>query len=650
MNKKALRINEQSIRTELKSYEDKPYDCLFEYIWNSFDADATEVRLDFVVPIEGIGYVKNVVIADNGNGWDFYDDAITNNFMSSTKKPEKNKTFPKGQYGRGRYAFIWIAEELNVYSKSKKLILHHNTDIHTEEVENNINGTRVEFINIYEKLSDALMSKELKHALSLEFCWLLSENKKYKIYINNELLEVDSLIKKSIDYGKDDLPNPIRERIDKDFFARILIWKEKPSEYSKFYFINCVNDEEVSKMNTGLNKKSDDFWHSIYITSSLFTSEDNDFSDDDNVTQQRMEFSNVDRRLKKQIINYFKTELVNIRKPYLKQQSDTMYESLVYDKAIPDLTEFDIYDESSFGELIKVIYTISPSLFTNKSSAEKKFICATFAGLLSTQDNNLIKVVLEQLQELTDEEKQDLLDILNRTRLSNVVSTIKEIDHRLEVIEKIKILISEWEKETLEVKHLQKILDNNFWIFGEQFRLFSSTEGALKNVILKYAKEILDIENPELENNPTGEVDLFLTKTEQAGESVQKNIIVELKRASKKIGKEQYDQIEGYMKKIKKESLCNGENQYWEFYLIGKDYSEDIYDKIDFAKTHGEMTRGLCYNINDGRFKIYVRKWSDILEVEWGYKMKYLKEKLQITQKEAKKTPDDITKSIVEYK
>ena len=118
--------------------------------------------------------------------------------------------------------------------------------------------------------------------------------------------------------------------------------------------------------------------------------------------------------------------------------------------------------------------------------------------------------------------------------MSNIIKTIKEIDHRLEVIDKLKVLFSEHEKETLEVKHIQKILDQNFWLFGEQFRLFSSTEGALKNVLIKYAKEILKIADPELNSNPNGEVDLFLTKTESIGEGIQKNVIVEIKRASYK--------------------------------------------------------------------------------------------------------------------
>ena len=260
----------------------------------------------------------------------------------------------------------------------------------------------------------------------------------------------------------------------------------------------------------------------------------------------------------------------------------------------------------------------------------------------------LIKTILEQLQELTEDEKDDLLKILKRTTLSNIIKTIKEIDHRLDVIDKLKFLISEHEKETLEVKHLQKILDENFWLFGEQFRLFSSTEGALKNVLIKYAKEVLEIEDPELESSPNGEVDLFLTKTESLGEGIKKNIIVEIKRASKFLTEDkEYNQIYDYRKKILEQSLCNGENQYWEFYLIGKDYDKGIKELIQNAKQHGEKEKGLSFSINDGRVKIYVRKWSDILEVEWGVKMKYLKEKLQIQAKQAKNSPQEITEDLI---
>lgn len=343
--------------------------------------------------------------------------------------------------------------------------------------------------------------------------------------------------------------------------------------------------------------------------------------------------------------------LTILRRPFLIEQSDKLLVDLKDEGLYPELPNFGIYDGESFDDLLKMVFTISPSLFIGKNNGEKRFICATFAGLLSNQDDTLISLLLEQLQELTEDEKHDLLGILKRSSLSNMIKTIKEVDHRLNVIDKLKVLITDHEKETLEVKHIQKILDENFWIFGEQFRLFSSTEGRLKNVLMDYAKEILEIEDPELQSEPNGEVDLFLTKSEATGEGIQRNIVVELKRASKKLTENtEYKQINDYRKKILEQNLCNGQNQYWEFYLIGKNYDQGLQELIDNAKQHGEQSRGLCLCINDGRVKIFVRKWSDILEVEWGAKMQYLKDKLKIKVEESKGTPQEITDDLTTKK
>jgi len=650
MEKSELKINEQSIKTELNSYKNKPYDCLFEYIWNSFDAGATEVKINFDLPLEGIGYVKNVNIIDNGKGWDFDDNAVTNNFISSTKQSVANKTLPKGQYGRGRYAFIWIAKQIEVFSKKKKLILQHDTDISKEDVEFDTAGTQINFIGIEEKFSSILLSTDNLHKeIILSFGWFLLENANYKIFINGDELDINQNIKNIKILNKNFFSEDIQKKLDEEFEVKIILWEEKPSEYSKYYFLNNSN-VEIFKQNTGLNKKRDDFWHSVYIKSKLFESPE-DIAEE-NKEQPTLDFTNKEtKKIKKKIIQKVKEELIKLRKPYLVEQSDYLIKELKEEHLIPNLPDFGIYDEDSYDDLLKIIYTITPSLFVGKSDPEKKFICATFAGLLSNQDDTLIKTILEQLQELTEEEKEDLLDILNRTSLSHIIKTTKEIDHRLEVLDNLKILISEYEKETLEVKHIQKILDENFWIFGEQFRLFSTTEGALKNVLIKYAKEILEIEDPELETQPNGEVDLFLVKEEKHN-GIQNNIIIEIKRASINLKRDtEFRQIEKYKDSILKQSLSNGENQHWEFYLIGKSYDEGIQGYINNSANHGEKERGLAFWDKDGKVKIYVRKWSDILEVEWGTKMKYLKEKLKIQAKnyDDKKVEDlvqDITTKV----
>jgi hypothetical protein len=644
MSGKKLEINIESIKNELKPYEDKPYLCLFEYIWNAFDANATKIWISFDKPNEGFGDTTSVKIKDNGCGWNFDDENITKYFLSSQKRPNKYKTFPHGHYGRGRYSFIWIADSVRFLSNNKFLKLRLSTDIEKGDVDYLDSGTEAILEGLYSSFSNAINSENLQHELILEFGWLLKEHPEYDIYINGEKLDISSFIEEEKIIQKENLPEEIKNEITGDISIVMVAWKERLSEYSKFYFLN-ENGDELYKQNTGMNKKKDDFWHSVYIKSSLFKCQF--IPDRHDNSQISLSFENKeDKKIESRLKKFLNEQLILFRKPFLQKNAEKIVSGLKSDGLLPALDKFGIYDEKSYDDLLKVVYTISPSSFVGKNDNEKKFFCATLASLLSSQEDNLIQLLLEQVQKLTEDEKKDLQDILKRTSLSNVVRTIKEIDHRLDVIEKLESLLFAHKKETLEVVHLQKILDENFWIFGEQFRLFSTTEGALKKTLTNYAKKILEIDNPEISDSATGELDLFLTKTENAGEHSQKNIVVELKRPSIKLGKKEYDQIYGYMEKIQAEGICNGVNQSWEFYLIGTDYDSHIKNQHNNAKNYGEINRGLTCSLEDGRFKIYVRKWSDILEVEWKSKMKCLKEKLQIQSKQMPKTSQEITDSL----
>lgn len=641
-----LQLTIDSLKTELVSYKDKPFNCLYEYIWNSFDAGAKDVNISFELPKSGIGSIDNLVIEDDGLGWDFKKEQNTKTFLSSSKgtKADKNKTLPRGRYGRGRYVFIWVSEKLEILSSGQKLILTHDTGVNPiDDVTAPKVGTKIIFKGLQPHFNNIFFNEDrLSRELMLEFCWFLKENPGFNIKINNEKINISSNVKESKILSKDDFDEEISKYLTDKFSVEIVLWKDKPAEWSNFYFINEDSGLEYFVEPTGMNKKSDSFWHSVYVKSNLFETDDSG-EDIDN----QLDFGDKDqKRVKRKIKNAIKEKLVGLRKPYLEKQSNALISQFKEDKILPDIHEFGIFDEKSYEDLLKAIYVIAPSLFVGRDKKEQKFMCATFAGLVSVQDNNLVRIILEQLQVLTAEEKSDLLDILQRTSLSCIVRTIKEIDLRMQAISDLESLLFLNEKETLEVNHLQKVLNNNFWIFGEQFRLFRHTEGALKKTLHDYAKDILGIDNPVITTESRKEVDLFLTRTEELSEKLQKNIVVEIKRPSIKLGKKEYDQIEEYYKKIKGESVCNGDNQYWEFYLIGNDYDDDISDKIESAATHGEKERGLTFNTGNGKYRIYVRKWSDILQTEWGYKMKYLKDKLELEVKDnSGKSSDDIVES-----
>lgn len=652
---KQLKITKDSIETELKSYQHKPYACLFEYIWNSFDAGATKVNLSYKIPKQDIGEVSDITVEDNGVGWDLVNGKNTNTFMSSTKSKDnhKQKTLPRGKFGRGRYTFIWIAEQIEIYSQGSKATLTHETKFTVGSVTGKKKGTKVVFVGPTEQFSQALKERsELIKHLVLEFGWFLRQSGDYDITVNNESLDISRNVKDSFTFSLDDFSKETKEALpDRKLDVEVILWNEKPSEWSNYYFLNDEG-EELYKKSTELNKKKDAFWHSVYVTSDIFDSPSTDVDEDEVIETIVMDPKQENlKKTKRRILSELKVKIIELRKPILRDQSKSLLNTFKQEEVLPNLPEYGIYDSESYEELLETVYVISPSVFVGKSNTERKFICATFASLLSTQDGDLIQKIIGQLQELSDEEKEDLSTILEKSSLSNVIKTIKEVDHRLNVIDTLSTLLSDHEKETYEVEHIQKLLDENFWLFGEQFRLFSTTEGALHKTLRKYAKDILEIDPDKITSKSRKELDLFLTKTETS-KGIQRNVVVELKRLSITLREEhEYAQIKKYCNEIISQTACNGSNQSWEFYLIGKDYDSRIEGLISSATTWGESDRGLTHREKDGRVKIYVRKWSDILEVEWGEKMKYLKEKLemQLTDK-TKSTPTKLVKETLKTK
>lgn len=643
-----LKITQESIKNELISYKSQPYSSINEYIWNAFDAHAETVEINYEIPAT-LEHIDLVTITDDGDGWDFLDNN-TDYFMASTKNDisRNTLTLPHGKLGRGRYSFIWHAAELKAKSMGKELSLFPDARYQTKDCgDSPERGVKVTLINVKESLDSALRNiNELKRSIIREFCWFLEQNPKRSIFINGEKVSYEDFIKEKKEFSKVDFSSNIQSALS-DIKVKIIVWEDKPREYAKFFVINSEENEEVLAEHTGLNKKKDNFWHSVYIYSTKFTEEINTLIDRDNQSNQVGLFADGEvvtayRTLKEEI----KNKLYEIRKPILDSNADALVESLKAGGLLPNLSEFYI-DENDYSDLLKQVYVTAPHLFTGKGKDDQRFITLSIAGLVSSGNNNLVMKVLSQIAELTEEESRKLDDILSRTHLSNVVKTIAEIDDRLQTLSDMESLLFDHEKETLEVKHLQKVLDKNLWLFGENYTLFASTEGAMHRTLKRYAIEKLGIDTEEITTKSRKEVDLFLSRSSEVSEVRHENLIIEIKRPSIVLGKKEYDQIDDYARTIAKEASLNGENMHWEYYLIGDDYDDTIKSYIRNASNHGEKYKGLTMYDPELRFKIYVRKWSDIIRVENAHRLKYLKDKLQIKLKDNhENTPDKLVEGL----
>lgn len=658
-NKTKIIITDQSIKNRLdSSYNEKPEKAILEYIWNGFDAEASNVFIDYSFPqkVNGFSFgYPDLEIRDDGKGWNIENESMTNLFLVSPKKHIAYKSLPQGKEGIGRFTFYSFANSAKwetIFNKkhfSLALQADSLNECEWKEESKNTNlskGTRISFSGISEKLNEEFFEKDLIHAIKQEFCWFLKLFPARKIFINGEVLDISDSIEKEID---EEL-----EIGEYTFDIKLVQWKLKPfKESSKYYFLDKDGMESFNDT-SGLNYKSDEFFHSVYVKSDFF----NDHTYWEEVGRDRLGSLLPEAKIMadrketyKKLVKKITERAENMRKPHLKKVSRDKVEEWKKKGILPKVTNLGL-DQKEYEKIIQSVYVTAPRLFSDSSDEQRKVILRFFSSLMSTEEKDFILKILDEVYKLSEKDKGSLGELLERATLSNIIRTLKEIDNRLNILNSLEEILLNTDKsfDTKEVVHLQKILDQNFWVFGEGYRLFSSTEGAISKTLVKFKNDILRKEKESIETKSRKELDLFLTKTEITSE-ITTSIIVEIKRPSVTLGKDQLDQIKEYMDIILQEPACNGKKAKWIFCLIGCDYNKKIVDEIASHKSWGEEDEGLAHILEDGRIKLYVKKWSDIINVDQKSKYKYLQDKLQLELKNIDdKNSEEIVKEIVNKK
>lgn len=610
-----------------------PERAISEYIWNGFDAKATEVRVDFEVDSKEFDTFKTIKVSDNGTGICY--ELLSTKFkvfLESQKSivTARDSDITRGKNGYGRFTFYKFARFARWETKYNKdgVINSYTIKISDDDLKSytptlpvesdGSTGTTVVFEAISEELTSTFKEK-LSAYLKAEFAWFLELKPEYKIYIDNIELDYSSII---ADNQTFDIT--IKEHV---FQCNYLRWNTKMNvEYSHFYFLNKSLDLKNSKT-TLLNKKGDDFWHSVIVISDFFNEMDSDVLEDEMTTGQGNLFESVeDRKIYKDLINQLNNFLRDKRRPFLRQQAVALINDYKEDDVFPKFGD-DAWDEvrrQGLENLVKGLYEVEPAVFT-KLNKEQKRIFLELLNLVmdSNERDNLFKII-DAVIELNIDDREEFARMLETTNLSHVISTIKVITNRLLLLEDLKKIVFNHELKAGEINHLQKFIEKHYWIFGEEYRLVSAEEVKFESALRKYIYILRGVSQEVFIDHPDKykEMDLFLSGTDFR-DGKPHNLVVEIKNPStiKKLKSEQVTQIKEYIDVILSTDMFNDAHEYWSFYLIGQDYDNIVKDDIQNAET-GLLRR-------KDNHCLYVKKWSEIInDVE--RRLKYLLDKLQV--------------------
>ena len=591
--------------------------AIAEYIWNGFDAGATCVEIRYTA--NPLGGVDDLWVIDNGSGIK-YDtlDLTFGAFLDSNKTQTYQRSSEvRGRKGKGRFSYNVISggaswqtkfkdEEGNLKQYEIKIYSSDRSEYDASEPkavpssERQETGTAVHFLDLRSNLiEDDLTGDSFCNYLSSEFAWFLELNKfkGYTIKLEGVDLDYRNLIGES--------EEQTIELGEITFKINFIRWTRKIGDKYYYYLMNS-NLREVCKVLTSFNNKSTTFHHSVYVTSPYF----NRFEWDKEPGVRLDGLYNQSHETYRSLMKLLRAYLAKKEKEYIRAvgaaQLIAQYEK---DGILPKFSD-DKYGKERKKDLVEAIqgiYSVQPKIFLKLATEQRKTMVGFLNLLLDSNERNNVIEIIAGVVHLTPEERAELANTLRATTLSRINSAISLVKNRMLVVEGLKQLIYDLEQFANERDHIQAIIEENYWLFGEQYNLVSADKPSTTS-LLEYTY-ILDGQAEK--GNFTADdgrrrPDIFISKSQAIPKYsystfLEENIIVELKRPSVVIGKEQFRQIEDYRDIILKEPKFQSQRRKWTFIVVGKEVDDFIKGQY---KSFSDKNRPLLVQYQEN-FEIY---------------------------------------------
>ncbi len=642
--KRKLSVKNQSVETSgiTKDYKE----ALCEYIWNGFEANATKVSLLFTP--NSLDGVDSITIQDNGDGicYETVNDTF-GAFLVSNKAGFSLQVKPQANKGKGRfscYAFateaIWntvvdhengrFAYSIEINSENKD---EYDVSELTHVAKTMDTGTTVTITGISGLFKSNMESDSLKATLLKNFAWFLylSRNRGTSLALNGEIINYEEYIDSSASITKNFQINKV------NFTITLIVWKERISDNFCTYYLD-TDGVMRGKDTTTFNRNTVNFNHSVYVKSVFFNQKENlSLNDDSPEIEDQLQMDDIEgadratlRKLKREI-----QKLISIQmNEYMVGQADKAIVDMTNRGSLPTFgTDFcGQIRKRDLIQVIKAIYRVEPRIFYKMKDVQEKSFLGLLNLLLNTDERENVLSIIESIVELTPVQREDFASILKRTKLGNIIDTIKFIEERYKVIEGLQRIIFDLTQYANERNHIQKIIEQHYWIFGEQYNLVSADQ-RMQKALSEYLYILYGDKAPDAVLSPDEDelrrMDIFTCSKQKYNDGSEhgkeENLIVELKAPQVKLTKTVLRQVEDYMDYIRKQPKFNSIYRIWKFIAVCREMDDDVYSRRIAQKEKGKL--GLVISIEN--YEVYALTWDDVFR-SFDLRHSFLLDKLKI--------------------
>lgn len=591
----------------------KPIPAIKEIIWNAFDSNSLIVKVLFH-KYSNTNTIEKVTIQDQGEGIPHHNVSSLFGSLGESWKKDAKKNGDRslhGQYGKGRFKAFSLGEivvwSTCVEDKGKYFrysIKGNANNIKRFEISepsessDNIKGTQVEIFNLAKQAS-SLATDSSKESITKEYALYLTEYPHKKLFYDNAYITPSDVWLDKKEYNLGDIEI---ESAQENVSVSIIEWKFKtPRE------IHYCDENGFSLFNESAGKlvRSYGVDFTVYIKSPFIKRKF-----EENVLSLGSLESGI-KELKDKVIDLCKKHFVN--KEFLQKIKivDEWKEQNIYPyERTPQPGSIEEAEQKVFNILAVNVESYLTS-FSKSNNNVKKFTFKLLSQALKDNPNSVRKILSEVLV-MSSDDQDSMAKLLEKTTLPNIIKASQVVSDRLNFLTGLEQLLfdDKTKKKLLERDQLHKLLENEAWLFREDFNL-SRSENTLNQVLQYHADKMGIIYDPELpvvrEDGTTGRVDLLLSKARQPREGELEHLVVELKRPTKKIDLSVINQVKSYAYAVSNDGRFDKQNTKWAFVAVSNEIDPLVQDEI----SQDDRPYGLLYS--KGNVSIWIYTWGELI-------------------------------------
>ena len=602
----------------------RPVQAVAELVWNGLDADASrvDVRLEY-----GEMGMTRIVVRDNGHGISHPEaPEVFKRLGGSWKKPDgRTKTKERmlhGYEGRGRFKVFALgrvadwrvtyrtdAGELRGYDitmfedniREVRITDEHSVKIGTTGVEITVS----ELHRDYKSLDPDNAVQELAEIFAL----YLKDYRDVSILYEGTKLDPETAIATT---GTEQL-----QRIDEDGATHpveleIIEWR---SVTTRGLYLCTEQGFPLSKVTTRFH--IGEFHFSAYLKSSFITKLHGE--------------AQLDLAELNPILNACVDEAQQAVKAYFRdraaERARTVVEEWKAQKVYPYEGEAQSPLEDAERKVFDILAVTATDYmpdFVSAPAKKKAFDLRMLRTAIETSPEEL-QIIMNEVLELPKRKQEELAGLLQEASLSSIISAAKIVADRLKFLAGLEQILfdSDMKARLKERSQLHKIIEDNTWLFGEEYNLSVSDRG-LTAVLQKHRKilgEDVIIDKPVRHvSQERGIVDLMLSRTLRRHRAEElEHLIVELKRPKVKIGGKEIMQVENYAISVANDERVRSVNRVkWTFWVISDDVNHYAAYRMD--------ERGVISS--SANKSVGIKTWGQIIE-ENKARLQFFQEKLE---------------------